>query len=381
MSVKANYFKLGLFVIAATVLLLAGVVFFGGRALTREIVYMETYLDESVEGLEVGSPMNYRGVRIGRVDSIGFVADEYRIKPGTPEFETYGRYVMVVVAIDVSTEDERRTADLLTEFEKQGLRVRLKSHALTGVAYLEADYMDPGQNPPMSISWTPRHRYLSSAPSIISTFTATAEDAFRKLGRIDIEKLVKVTEKLIVTLESAVVDARVGEVSTELQTLLATVNTAVKDARVDEVSSNLKKLIAALEIAVKEAHIGEIRKGVTDLLATADATIKAARIGDVSTDVRGLLAEVRQTNTHLQTLLKTPKGAATATVGQTIANLDKVIVRLDQMLKREGPGFSRAAADIATVAEQLKKLVDDLERNPARLLFGGPPAKSRKVKP
>ena len=362
MSAKANYFKLGLFVIAATILLLAGVAFFGGRALTREIVHMETYLDESVEGLEVGSPVNYRGVRIGRVDRIGFVADEYEIKRGTKDFEDFGGHVLIVMAINVSDEDERRTARLLVELgENEGLRLRLKSHPLTGVAYLEADYADPEYlktEKPEVHKWTPRNPYLRSAPSIISTFTATAEDAFRKLGRIDIEKLLNVTEKLIVTLESAVVDARVGEVSRELQTLLASVNTAVKDARV-----------------------GEIRQGVTDLLATAETAIKDAKTAEVSADVRALLTEIRQTNTHLQTLIKTPDGTPPATVGKTIADLDKVIVRLDLMLKRQGPSISRATTDIATVAQQLKKLVDDLERNPARLLFGGPPAKSRKVKP
>ncbi len=389
MSVKANYFKLGLFVIGATVLLLAGVAFFGGRALTREIVYMETYLDESVEGLEVGSPVTYRGVRIGYVDRIGFVADEYDIEPGTKDFKTYGGHVMVVMAIDVSTEDERRTARLLTELAKKGLRIQLKSHALTGVAYLEANYMGPDDledEEPEDIPWTPHNPYLRSTRSMLSTFAQTAEQAFREIGKIQelvakTDKLLAGTNELVDTLKETVTDAEVGKVSERVRTLLATVNTAVKDANVGQVSSDVRKLIAALEVAVKEARISEVRQGVTDLLATANTAIKDARTADISKDVRGLLAEVRQTNAHLQTLLKAPEGAQPATVSKTIANLDKVIVRMDQMLKREGPSFSRAAADVATVAEQLKKLVDDLERNPARLLFGGPPAKSRKVKP
>ena len=382
MSAKANYFKLGLFVIAAIVLMLAGVVFFGGRALTREIVYMETYLDESVEGLDVGSPVTYRGVRIGRVDRIGFVADEYEMKSETEDFKRYSRYVMVVLAIDVSTEDERRTADLLTELEKQGLRIRLKTHALTSVAYLEADYLDPEQYPPMEIGWTPRNRYLPSAPSMLSTFANTAEDAFRKLGRIDIEKLVKVLEKLLVTLEGAVTEAQVGKISQDIQALLKTLNLTVKAVRLDEVSGDVRKLLATMEAAVKDARIAEVRTGITDLLATANTAVKDARVGQVSKDVRDLVAELRQTNTHLQAMLKTRDGtAAGATLAKTVADLDKVIVRTDRILKLQGPAISRAAGDIAAIAAQLRKLVDDLERNPARLLLGGPPARSRKVKP
>ena len=388
MSVQANYFKLGLFVIGAVTVALIGVFFFGGRALTQEFAYMETYLDESVEGLEVGSPVTYRGVRIGRVDRIGFVADEYGLKPETKEFKKFGQYVMVLIAIDVSREDERNTGVLLTELEKQGLRIRIKSHALTGVAYLEADYLDPKQYPEMKIGWKPRNRYLSSAPSMLSTFAKTAEDAFRKLGRIDIEglvsktdKLLKGTDELVVTLKQAVTDAKVGEVSQDLKKLLAAVNAAVKEAKIDEVSGDLKKLIATAEAAVKEVRVGEIRKGVTELLASANVAVKDARVAEVSNDVRTLLAEVKQTNKHLQALLKTPEATTPATLGKTIADLDKVIVRMDRILARQGPAISRAAVNIATMAEQLKKLVDDLERNPSRLLFGGPPAKSQKVKP
>ena len=35
----------------------------------------------------------------------------------------------------------------------RGFRVRLASQGLTGVAYLEADYLDPERNPPLEIDW------------------------------------------------------------------------------------------------------------------------------------------------------------------------------------------------------------------------------------
>jgi len=385
MSTKANSFKLGLFVIAAMFALAGAIVFFGGQALTHEVVYMETYLDESVEGLEVGSPVNYRGVRIGRVSRVGFVANDYDIEPKTPEFDTYGGYVRVVLAIENSGEGELDISTLLTALtgddKEKGLRIRLKTHALTGVAYLDADYLDPKQYPPMAISWEPRTPYLPSAPSVISTFTNTAEDAFRKLGRIDIEKMVDLTEKLIVTLEKAVTDADVAQVSKDLRLLLATLDAAVKDADVAQVSRDLKKLLATADSAVKDARIGEVRQSVIALLANANTALKEAQVANVSKDVRSLLAELRQTNASLQTLVKSPDGARPATVARTLANLDKVIARMDLLLRREGPNVSRTTADLAAAAEQLKKLVEDIERNPARVLFGAPPAKPRKVNP
>ena len=72
MRQKANYFKLGLFVIAAIVAGIAVLIIIGtGRWLERRIT-IETYFKESVQGLDVGSKLKYRGVTIGEVTKISF---------------------------------------------------------------------------------------------------------------------------------------------------------------------------------------------------------------------------------------------------------------------------------------------------------------------
>ena len=54
MSQKANYFKLGLFVIGAIVALIAVLLIIGtGRFFERRIT-IETYFKESVQGLDIG---------------------------------------------------------------------------------------------------------------------------------------------------------------------------------------------------------------------------------------------------------------------------------------------------------------------------------------
>ena len=76
MHTKANHFKIGVFVIIASGLLVVSIVMLA-RPHMEEPMYIETYMDESVAGLNIGSPITYRGVDIGRVEGISFVSSRY----------------------------------------------------------------------------------------------------------------------------------------------------------------------------------------------------------------------------------------------------------------------------------------------------------------
>ena len=78
MSQKANYFRLGIFIIAASAILVAIILALGAGTAFKRTVTIETYFDESVQGLDVGSAVKYRGVQIGRVTRIGFTATQYQ---------------------------------------------------------------------------------------------------------------------------------------------------------------------------------------------------------------------------------------------------------------------------------------------------------------
>ena len=77
MSAEARYFRVGLFVLVGIAVIVAAVLVLAGGNLFRQPVVAETYFDEAVEGLEVGSPVKLRGVQIGQVSWIGFVDDVY----------------------------------------------------------------------------------------------------------------------------------------------------------------------------------------------------------------------------------------------------------------------------------------------------------------
>src|SRR3972149_246046 len=63
---RFSYFKIGLFVISATIIAVIGVVVLGVGALLQKKTILETYIDESVQGLDVGSAVKVPGVSGGK---------------------------------------------------------------------------------------------------------------------------------------------------------------------------------------------------------------------------------------------------------------------------------------------------------------------------
>ncbi len=132
MSAQANYFRLGLFVIIGIILGIAGVVIFGGFQLFPEPKFIvETYFEESVQGLLDGSKVRMRGVTIGTVEHIGFVSSSYQLSEDLDV--KYGRWIMVLAAIDPEAFEGQtieRLADRLPARIEAGLRVRMASSGL-----------------------------------------------------------------------------------------------------------------------------------------------------------------------------------------------------------------------------------------------------------
>ncbi len=204
----ARNFRVGLFVLGGLVLIVAFALALGGGSLFRTPLVFETYFDESVQGLEVGSPVKFRGVKLGTVSAIGFVGDYYEL--GSTENElAYGSKVLVRMRMEADEDEtapasERRPGVNLERMIDRGLRLRLTSQGITGTSFVQADYVSPEQHPPMKIVWTPRHLYIPSAPSVFREFSQAAERILARLENADVEKVLNNLNGLIVSLTRTV---------------------------------------------------------------------------------------------------------------------------------------------------------------------------------
>src|SRR6516164_8925775 len=155
MSLKANYFKLGLFVIGAIIAGVIVLVVIGSGRWFQPKLTIETYFNESVQGLDIGSKLKYRGVAIGEVTRIGFTYNKYQLDRPISE---RSRYVLVEAQIEPRLLGTRAAAGDITNPKTarakiaRGLPVRLAPQGITATSYLEIDYVDPPP-PILPIDW------------------------------------------------------------------------------------------------------------------------------------------------------------------------------------------------------------------------------------
>ncbi|TGL22430.1 MCE family protein [Leptospira yanagawae] len=274
------YFKVGVFVLVSFFTLILFLIVFTAGNIFQRSVSLETYFDESVQGLDIGSPVKHRGVKVGTVQEITFVQNEYADKLNDDTALRYGRYVLIKMSVPdfvkgVYGNDLKKTVQRMIQ---SGLRVRLASQGLTGTAYLEVDYLNPEKNPPLSIEWEPKTVYIPSAPSTISRFTASVDKFFDKVEKADVDKILLGVGDLIKNLNQTILDARLGDLSREATSLLV-------DLR--KTNGEVKSLIASSETQNLPKKLDQ---SVTQLQTTLKRldTLLASNQGDISTSIENL---------------------------------------------------------------------------------------------
>ena len=353
MASKANYFKLGLFVIGAVAAGVAVLLIIGTGRWLKPRAIMETYFNESVQGLDIGSKMKYRGVTIGEVTRISFTYVKYeQDKP----MNQRKRYVLVEAQLEPRLVGGRAANDIASpessrvEVER-GLRVHLAPQGITGTNYLELDYVDTLPAPTLPIDWDPEYIYIPSTPSTVSTFVSAASEILDRLHRLDIETTVANLNKLLVT-------------------------------TTDRVSS--------LDTAGISKGVNDVAQRADRTLAKIESTLDSVATRRLSNEAVALLAELRQTNTELKTFLADPAfrklpgdtSAALASVRQLVSDpkLPQSISHMERTLARLDRIFGAGEADLGTTFENLRQITDNLrdltedaKRYPSNLLFGAPP--------
>jgi paraquat-inducible protein B len=341
-SQQANFYKLGLFLLAAIVVFIVIVLALSAGQLFRRTAVLETYFNESVQGLDIGSAVKYRGVQLGRVTGISFTYQHY--EQDRPR-GLRKQYVLVESEVDpdlvasLADPDPERMQQTI----EQGLRVRIAPVGITGTAYLEIDFLDAGRSPVLPIDWTPQHLYIPSAPSTYNQIVTGAQNLVVKLDKLDIETVLADAHRLLVTANAKLEQAPVEKLARDAEATL-------KEIRA--LAAQLNKVVGAPEVAQAVKDLGIAAARAREVMANP----KLDRLPD---DAAAAVARLREVMDG-------------AELRQALANADRILRRLDELTAGSDADIAAALANLRRLSENLRDLSESVRRYPGVFLSEPP---------
>jgi ABC-type transporter Mla subunit MlaD len=335
MNAKGNYFKIGAFILSALAMVVIGIVVLGGGKWLKKTTYWETYFDESVQGLAVGAPIKYRGVQVGTVKEIDFVGNKYRDELTPDDHLRYGRYVVVSGAVTppiAYMTEEAQSAARFTSIGT-GLRVRLASQGVTGVVFLEVDYLDPQEYPVMEVPWNPALDYVPSAPSTMMVLGTALHHIARGLEKADLQKIAGDLEVLLMDMDTMIRDGNVPRLSSRTEQMLTEVHNTARQIR---------RIIQSPEIQA--------------MIEDAAKTVKTTR---------PLVVNLSHATKQIMEASEKLPGA--------VIRLDRSLQRIDRLISKNGRDLEETLEHLQTVSAHLRDISENARRYPAQVFFGEPP--------
>jgi paraquat-inducible protein B len=300
MAVEKSYARLGLFIVVTLVVVLATAALFIQRWRSRAVIGLVTYTTENVSGLEVSSPVRYRGVPVGRVTDL-------RVDPRgiTVEID-FEIFVDRLNTIGVSPSRIRQIADFGGVFPR--LRARIVGNPVTGESYL---LLDVPQNPPSAIAlgFTPNRPYVPSMPSVLATaqdrlpaLLDRAEATLQTLGEIvtRIPASLDRSDRFFTNVERIVQDSQLPALSGDSRKFFTTTS-----AQIEQIRSELDGVIGTEGTLVKFSEEARAAiKGADFPASTQSARDAADNSRLASDDLRSSLPAIRESLGQLRELAR-----------------------------------------------------------------------------
>lgn len=276
---SAQYYRLGIFVLIGAAALVALVLIFGAKNLFAKTMTVETYIKESVQGLDVGAPVRFRGVRIGQVSYIGLSGSLYEEDIAPIQRR---QYVVVRMTVEKLNYDN---VEYIEKMVRDGMRAQIRGQGITGVNYIELDFVkDPNKLRELPFDWTPDYPVVPSQPSPVNVLLDNVEDALKNFNHLNLAKTQDEVNTLLVNLNGMVAgDGNKGnglnESVKQLNALLGKVNKATDNQELAVLIEQLTGSIIVLrqtlttmqgDLTISADNVRQITNNVNDLSQKAN---------------------------------------------------------------------------------------------------------------
>ncbi|MFA5904515.1 MAG: MlaD family protein [Desulfobacula sp.] len=356
MTQKANFFKLGLFVLIAFGLGAAFLIIFGAGQFFKKELLVETCFNESVQGLSIGSEVKYKGIQIGSVKSITSAASVYKTKSD---------YVLVVMALEegislgqTGDSAEERVQNAI----RDGLVIRLSFKGLTGVGYLETDYATKNPGDDLVISWTPGNIYIPSQRSSMKQFGDSMTQILDSLAAMNVKGITKDIETLLKTLDNKANDFDINNISLLAASLLK------------ELKETNQKISKAVETDKINSVLDDAKASFSELRGIVESS--RAPLGSAINDFQKAAGSTKNMADNLEQKLSPKMDSLSGNLDKLVENLSAASGLIEHMVWLNSDRVKLIMENLETTSENLKQMSKDIKQYPGRLIFENPPEKA-----
>jgi len=308
---------IGIFVLGGLMLVVAALVLFSSQDYFTPKRQFVAYFHQSVNGLNVGAPVRFRGIPVGEVLAI----------EGVYEPDTGNMIPRLILEFRPETLENAAVREgeytLFPLLLKNGLRASLKSASLlTGQLYVSLDFHP---NVPVRTLGNENDKY-PEMPTIDSGF----DETLAKLSELPFEEVL----------------ARMGSTLAALEEILR--------------NPNISDALAALPglLADADSTVVELEKFVT-----GELTITAATATETLESARG----------SLRTLAAKLADESLVQLDSSLAQFDKTLQLVEKRLGQDDPlsyELLTTLREVSSAARSMRDLADSLEEHPESLLRG-----------
>jgi paraquat-inducible protein B len=267
MARHARKTVIGAFVVGAVALAATGITVFGSRKFFQKRPTFVMYFSGSVTGLAVGSPVEFRGVKVGEVTKIAAVFDPKALSITVPVYVDIDPKSLILTG----SEDASRvffTHALYEPLLQKGLKAQLDIQSfITRQLYISMDFF-PDQ-PTRLLGLDPSYPEIPTIPSLQDQIVQTLQ----KLP----EKIVNVTEGI----ERLVNSPAAQESLRDLDVLIRYVGSEIKPlmASLKATSDAARGTFAQAEktLSMKEGPPAEMAASFIDAMVKAGASLDQMR--------------------------------------------------------------------------------------------------------
>ncbi len=318
------------------------------RSVGANAVEMSIEFEGSVSGLEVGAPVQYRGLRVGEVRAIGAVLAEDADRPEVR--------LLTTVALDpqaIGLPAEAGAEPLIRFLEDavaQGLRARLSTSSLFSAALIiELAELPVDEVAPAELER--RENGMAVLPSIASDlpdFTATAEGVLERINALPIEELMNQAVRLMASVEMVVSSEGSRQAPDEALALIRDIRGLVGGEDAQALPGELRAGLADLRGMVEELRLRDAVDRLMDVLdnvetVTANTATASEDFPELVEDLRTLVA--RASGVEVEEL---------AAAASRVLNSADQLIGSDEM-RQLPPALARALDEVQQVLADLRE--------------------------